>query len=149
MPCEAFSLSNVCASARKQARAILLRAIRCQLGPVLVFDSVEINRQISLDPGTSHSDGHYRHNRWLRFISKWRHWLMAHCCDGHPSDIIDAVDNIGTPDIVSKREDFTPHIAECVVPRLEVASIRVRIEFGIDRLAILHLNDRNRAIGPN
>lgn len=61
---------------------------------------------------------------------------MSHCRDGHSSDIVDAVDDIGTPDVVSEGENFPPDVTKSVIARPEIATIGIGIKFGIEGLAV-------------
>src|ERR1022692_3804276 len=89
-----------------QSRVTLLR------NRLLPYGCLLADGGCSLVPGPSPSDGRCCHYGWLSFIGERRHWLMPHGRNGHPSDIIDAVDNVGPPDVISEGEDFSPDVTE-------------------------------------
>ena len=70
---------------------------------------------------------------------------MTQGVDGHSSDVIYAIDDIGAPDVIPEGEDFPPHVTESVVAGLEVGRRGVCIEFRTDGLAIPQLDHGDRA----
>ena len=82
------------------------------------------------------------------------HW-RRHCrlapqrIDGHPSDVKDAVDDVGPPDVIAEGKDLFSQISKCVITGPVLGGLRVSAQFRADRLAVFELYDGDRPVGRN
>ena len=73
---------------------------------------------------------------------------MAHRIDGHASNVKDAVDDVGPPDVISEGKDLPAQIAKRMIARLVFgAAAYCQSSSGLTGSQSLQLDDRDRPVG--
>src|SRR5271155_649731 len=75
--------------------------------------------------------------------------LVAQGRHRHSSGVVNAVDDVGAPDVVPEGEDLFPDITESMVAGLVAAALGIRIELRIGGLASLQGDTRSRAVSAH
>ena len=71
---------------------------------------------------------------------------MPHCRYRHAAQVIDAVNDIGSPDIIAEGENLAPHVAKRMIARLEARIACPRAQLRIHRRALFQVDHRDRAV---
>ena len=71
---------------------------------------------------------------------------MPHCRYRHAAQVIDAVNDIGSPDIIAEGENLAPNVAKRMIARLEARIACPRAQFRIHRRTVFQFHHCDRAV---